>query len=55
MLIDVLWPLVVIGFLACVFVLLVEFVRFAVREHDAEVSGATREAAPTPTGTHAPV
>jgi len=53
-LLDLLWPLVVIGFVACVFVLLVEFVGYAVRDHDAAASGATRETAPTSTGAHAP-
>jgi hypothetical protein len=39
---DLLWPLVVIGFVGCAFTLVVYFVRYAVTDHDAAVSGATQ-------------
>ncbi len=54
MLLDLLWPLVVIGFVAFVFVLVVNFVGYAVREHDAAIAPA-EDLAPTRVGsTEAP-
>jgi hypothetical protein len=54
MLLDLLWPLVVVVFFATVFVLLMEFVGYAVRDHDMAISGATGDLASTPTGSQAP-
>jgi hypothetical protein len=50
MLLDLLWPLVVVAFVACVFVLIVNFVGYAVHEHDAAAPGTVDTLAPTHAG-----